>query len=392
MDRFKQGAEKYGYVVASSNNARNGPWDPVFKALNAMSTDIETRFSIDTTRIYTAGFSGGARAAVAVAVLSNRVVGVIGCGAGQAAGFKVEPGLHFDYVGLVGNLDMNYLEVTQFTTKLREMKYKSKVLYFEGGHRWPDADLLEGALEWLELQAMRRGLKERDAGFATPIYEAMSQRAALLRNQGDMLAAYEGYAAIVRDFQAFFDVSAAQRSAEQLYKSKAVKTALKMRKRRAREERKWVSRFSQQLRRLNTDDFISTGSIHNEKWWREEIAKLREQKAGAETREARDMAARVLDWLWRHCNEQSSIYFDKNGVVRSIMLVQIWLMISPDHPYPNYQLGRLYAIYGWRELALSQLQAALKLGFRNLDRIENDKFWDSLRGQDAFERIVAQLK
>jgi len=52
----------------------------------------------------------------------------------------------------------------------------------------------------------------------------------------------------------------------------------------------------------------------------------------------------------------------------------------------------LYAIYGWRELALSQLEEAIKLGFRNLDRIENDKFWDSLRSQETFLKIVAPLK
>ena len=392
VEWFRQGAEKYDYILAGSNDARNGPWDPVFKALNAMSVDVETRFAVDTTRIYTAGFSGGARAAVTVAVLSDRVVGVIGCGAGQAAGFPVKPGGSFDYVGLVGNRDMNYLEVTRFSEKLREMKYQSKVIHFQGGHRWPDADLLESALQWLELQAMRRGTREGDDHFTKAIFETMSRTATRLREQHKLLEAYELYAAIVRDFHSFYDVSQAEKSAKQLHENKAVKEALKERNRRAREETKLISRLSRRLRRLNPDDFIGTGTIQNEKWWRGEIDKLKEKRDAAGTPESRDMAARVLDWLWRHCSEQSSVYFEKTGVVRSIMLIQIWLMVSPDHPYPHYQVARLYAIYGWRELALSQLEESIKLGFRNLDRIENDKFWDSLRSQETFLKIVAPLK
>ena len=60
---FQQAAETHGYIVAVSNNSRNGPWQPEFEAAEAMVRDTQQRFTVDLKRIYFAGFSGGARVA-----------------------------------------------------------------------------------------------------------------------------------------------------------------------------------------------------------------------------------------------------------------------------------------------------------------------------------------
>lgn len=62
VQRFRSAAEKYGYIVAGSNNSRNGPMTIVNAAIQAMFEDTRARFSIDDRRVYVSGFSGGARA------------------------------------------------------------------------------------------------------------------------------------------------------------------------------------------------------------------------------------------------------------------------------------------------------------------------------------------
>ncbi|MDH5707077.1 MAG: hypothetical protein OEZ45_13775, partial [Candidatus Aminicenantes bacterium] len=47
LEHFKDAAEKYGYIVAASNNSRNGPWGVVFRAAEAVWSDTNARFSID---------------------------------------------------------------------------------------------------------------------------------------------------------------------------------------------------------------------------------------------------------------------------------------------------------------------------------------------------------
>src|ERR1700724_3512568 len=64
VERYQVGAERYGYIVAGSNNSRNGPWKRSLDAARALTADVTGRFPVDLQRIYTAGMSGGARVAM----------------------------------------------------------------------------------------------------------------------------------------------------------------------------------------------------------------------------------------------------------------------------------------------------------------------------------------
>src|SRR5260221_4607901 len=77
VERYQAAAESYGYIVAGSNNSRNGSWEVSMAAIEAMSADVYARFRIDDKRIYTAGTSGGARVALPVALGSGPIAGVI---------------------------------------------------------------------------------------------------------------------------------------------------------------------------------------------------------------------------------------------------------------------------------------------------------------------------
>src|SRR5437763_12937756 len=67
VERYQAAAEQYGFIVAGSNNSRNGSGE-IGRAVNAMSVDVQDRLHIDPRRIYLAGMSGGARVALGVAL------------------------------------------------------------------------------------------------------------------------------------------------------------------------------------------------------------------------------------------------------------------------------------------------------------------------------------
>src|SRR6476619_1420540 len=82
---FQEAAEKYGFIVAGSNNSRNFQ-DPS-AAIRALWADVKERYAIDPRRIYTAGLSGGARVASSVALACKGcIAGVIANGAGLPLG------------------------------------------------------------------------------------------------------------------------------------------------------------------------------------------------------------------------------------------------------------------------------------------------------------------
>jgi len=113
VSAFIEAGRKYGFILACSNNSRNGPMGDNFTAAEAMLRDVEERFTADQRRIYAAGFSGGSRFAMAFAVKEKRISGVIGCGAGLPNDRNYLPSGNSDflYYGLAGTRDMNYLEM-----------------------------------------------------------------------------------------------------------------------------------------------------------------------------------------------------------------------------------------------------------------------------------------
>ena len=82
VELMKDAAERYGYIVAGSNNSHNGAWEPEADAAQAMFQDTHRRLTIDNNRVYFAGFSGGARLASSLAQRCNCAAGVLLNGAG----------------------------------------------------------------------------------------------------------------------------------------------------------------------------------------------------------------------------------------------------------------------------------------------------------------------
>src|ERR671924_2333861 len=83
VERYQAAAERYGFIVAGSNNSRNGSAENG-KAVVAMTGDVLSRFRADEHRLYLAGMSGGSRVALGVALGSpkDHVAGVIASSAG----------------------------------------------------------------------------------------------------------------------------------------------------------------------------------------------------------------------------------------------------------------------------------------------------------------------
>ena len=150
VKKYKELADKYGIILAGSNSSLNGQkGEMTNRIVNTTIKDVLGRFRLDKGRIYSAGFSGGARVAVLAAMLGNfGIRGVIGC----AAGF---PDVHnpanmdFTWVGVVGDRDFNFLELVNLNRNLKTSGYRSHLLVFDGKHEWPPEETFDSALNIL---------------------------------------------------------------------------------------------------------------------------------------------------------------------------------------------------------------------------------------------------
>jgi hypothetical protein len=218
VERYRSGAEQYGYVVAGSNNSHNGPWQVGLDAAAAMMADIRRRFPIDSKRMYTAGMSGGGRVAIIVAQRSREIAGVLASSAGYSTAFHERE--RFAFFGSAGTEDFNYREMRLVD---RRMTSPHRVEVFEGGHTWPPVEMATRGIEWMEVQGMKNGLRPRDE---TLIAELFSKRLALASAQSNSLARMRELRQIARDFEGLRDVAQVIASAAALEGRQEVAAAL----------------------------------------------------------------------------------------------------------------------------------------------------------------------
>lgn len=145
--KFAFAAEKYGWIVVGSLNAKNGPWDPIIQAQSAMLEDIKKRYSVDREKYYAAGFSGGARMSYTIAYQHpSNFKGVIACGAGFGEGSISKKVAVYH---CIGRTDSNLDEVKKAHAKLERKHIATHLNIFSGGHSWPPDNVLKEAVDWI---------------------------------------------------------------------------------------------------------------------------------------------------------------------------------------------------------------------------------------------------
>jgi hypothetical protein len=221
VEKYQAAAEQYGYVVAASNNSRNGPYAVSGAAAQAMSADVSRRFSIDPQRVYLTGMSGGARVATGIALgARNNIAGVIASSAGYPDA-KPRSNVTFAVFGTAGTEDFNYLEMRLLDRKLTSPHF---LAVFRGGHTLPPDDVAFDALEWMELQGMLSGRRGRDGALAGQLLEKRRARIATATDPPEIVYLLN---AVVADFKGMLDVSAEVRRLEVMSRQTEVKKALK---------------------------------------------------------------------------------------------------------------------------------------------------------------------
>lgn len=145
LNRYLKGAEKNGWILAVSRQSKNG-FDESKEAVLAMVEDVRAKHPIAEDRMYSSGFSGGARIAFVVAKELKRepLAGVLACGAG---GKPAAMDRRTVVYGLSGTNCFNRWDMACTHKKLRNDD--SRLWFFPGRHEWANAELIRDGMSWL---------------------------------------------------------------------------------------------------------------------------------------------------------------------------------------------------------------------------------------------------
>ena len=286
VETYRAAAERYGYIVAASNNSRNGPYAVSAAAARAMGNDVQQRFAVDARRIYLAGFSGGARFSTGIALGSTDIAGVIASSAGFPDSLPRDSA-KFPIFGTAGTEDFNYIEMRLLDRKLSSPHY---LAVFHGGHALPPVDVALEAIEWMELQSMRSGRRSRDEAV---LHELLEKRRAKVAAAGDVVETLYGLTALVADFTGLLDVSAEAARLDQLSRRSDVKKALKHDRDADEAETRMLREMFGFEAQLPDDNRRSEALMH----LRERLSRRSKSAAADADTPERDQARRILSAL-----------------------------------------------------------------------------------------------
>jgi pimeloyl-ACP methyl ester carboxylesterase len=391
VNTFIEGAGKYGFILACSNNSRNGPMGDNFTAAAAMLQDVQERFTVDQKRIYVAGFSGGSRFALAYAVKEKKISGVIGCGAGLPNDRNYMPTANsgFVYFGLAGSRDMNYLEMHDlpdfFNNQTRVISY---LRTFSGGHEWPGPDLMTESIEWLILQAMNRKIIPADQTFLSYI-ENKTQN--LIRSQLSSGNQAEGIMYMrfaVRDFQGTPFASGMTQLLTDSEKSAEYDKAIrKWNKMAANEQEKreiYLIYLSRIFKSGSLPDSAST-------WWQNETRALIRLRDKGST-ENSQMASRILNFISILCSEQGTSYYRNRLYTQAAFLFEICTLSDSENQNNYYNLARSLAGSGRLKESVDALSVAVSHGFNSRKTVDSDPAFVKIRDDARYKALLLKMK
>jgi pimeloyl-ACP methyl ester carboxylesterase len=250
---FREAAERFGWIIAASENSRNGPWEPTLRAVNAMWPALLGGYAVDQRRVYTAGHSGGATVAWLVAQQTGQIAGVIASGQPNPES-QVAKGKQFAWFGSAGHSDFNFLQVKNIDVALEDAKGTHRVEFFDGGHQWPPSDIALRALGWMEVVAMKDGRRPRDLDLAKAILAEDISRARALEERGLLTEAWRSYRTIVTTYTGLLDVADADRRLRAIDSDHKFKDARKLEERADRREQQEIYAIGKVVAQLSTDD------------------------------------------------------------------------------------------------------------------------------------------
>jgi hypothetical protein len=372
VELLKEAAEKFGYIVAGSNNSRNGNGRAQMEAAQAMWNDAHRKLSIDPQRVYATGFSGGARVASVVALrCGGCIAGVVAHGAGFPSGVSPTKDTKFIFFGAIGEGDFNYPEMIDLGNMLEKAEVPNRIRRFSGGHQWAPAPVWHEALGWLDLWAMKKGSRKKDDAVIAEMLKQDQARAEGLKNEGKEYFAFQEYQRLIRDYEGVADVGSFREIARQLENSKPVKSGAKREREEDLLQQRITVEISTELLRLEKEpaDRASTLARLNNL-----MAALKKKYDKAKGTSEENFYRRAMGQVVAQAYESGFRFFAEKDYPLAILYYELLLPVVLK-PGPLFiEIAQAQVRAGDKKAALKSLKQAVASGLSEPEKLRDPDF------------------
>lgn len=392
LEKMREAADQFGFVLACSRQTRNFNSYPVnFKAAKAMWQDVATRFEIDRERTYSAGFSGGARLASEIAIVTGNIAGHMACGAGFRDTSHANKQLSFPVALIIGNQDMNFMELTDLDRKLGFTKTTQRFFEFDAGHQWPPAEEFVKIFKWFELMAIRDGTQTSKKSFVKQMWKEDFKEAEQWAESGALVRAQRRFERMARDYEGLIKVNAAKKEADKIRKSDAYKKALQRKTRLENAEKMRQRQYVKDLREQGAtlpDDLSQFPALMRP--WIQEKQRHDRHILKTKNEDERLMSERLNDFTWRMCTERGALLFGRGSYREALFLNLVVTTYVPEFAFSFINAAKCYAQLGARSQAIMFLQRALDIGVNNPKAIAEDPAFVKISAYPKFQKLFQE--
>ena len=366
VELMKEAAEQYGYIIAASNNSRNGPWEPEAKAAQAMWEDTHRRLSINDSCVYFAGFSGGARVASYLAQSCHCAQGVILNGAGFSENAPPSAKNRFAVFEIVGFTDMNYIEMVELDKTLETQGFSHFLRRFNGSHQWGPKEVWIEAFAWLRLAAMKNGRQSRDEQFIAVELTAALRRAQTNKDSGNVFFAWQNYSEISENFRGLTDVKKIDDHISILENNPAVIEGQEKEEKEIDEQIKLQSKILNILtlmdkpkpkwfpgEQMDNNSDRTSGDLRTQA--QRAIRRLRNDFENEEELEKRRILERAIGTIFGFLMESARSYMDSKNLENAKDFFELAAEMRPNTYGPHLSLARCLAGMGDKEASIKEL-------------------------------------
>jgi dienelactone hydrolase len=389
LELYKDVAEKYGFVMAGSNNSRNFSADES-RSVNALWQDTHQRLALDAHLTYTSGFSGGARVAglTALSCAQCQIAGVIANGAGYPTNWS-GPSDKLFYFFAVGDQDFNWSEVMRIRREREDKGWPYRVRVFPGSHQWAPAVIFQDAVEWLTLKAMQSGDRPPDAAFIDQQLRRTLADAEDAEKMNDAIAQLNAYRSLVSDFTALRDVTESEKKLAELKKSSALKAALKNEQEQITDQSSLETEVSTKLRSYMSGAANDPITLENDIL--QAMRRLHDQAEHSRNDAKRRVASRAFGELWVAGMESGQEELEARHFEKAEACFDLMSKVRDD-PWPVLLLAETHAAAGKKKQAIRDLQEAVRRGLTDAKAIESDDRLQILKADSDFQKLIESLK
>ncbi|MGI9103251.1 MAG: tetratricopeptide repeat protein [Terriglobales bacterium] len=389
---YKDVAEKYGYIIIGSNDSQN--FGGRGAAIAPMISDAVERFAVNLHRVYTTGFSGGARVATQVALRCSepcRVVGVVASGAAYPAGTAPSAKDSFLYFLGMGDTDFNFPEAVEMQIAKEHLGSPFRLRFFPGPHHWSPPEVFEQAIAWFQLRAMQARDIPPDTAFIAASFARLLSEYAAGQQEHDLPRQFFALKALAEDFRGLRDTTEYQKKLRDLQTSGEFKKFLEKERRQAAEQQSLTRDPSTQL-----GQFARTDDRENRERLRASIASdivalaQKGQKDKDETQ--RRVYQRSVNALFAWTIEEGQKRQAAGKYSEAAPYYEILLEATPERPWPALLLAEVRVALGDKKRALQAIERAVHTGQIDAAALEQDRDLAPLFGDPEFQRIIGGLK